>query len=48
MIKLFLIFVVFYATLILVRNKIIIRFDTFLRKGFKKMHDKYGVYCWVR
>lgn len=32
---------------IIAKNKIIIRFDTFFHKGFKKHVDKCGVYCWV-
>ena len=28
-----------------IKNKMIIRFDTFFRKGFKKTNDKYGLYC---
>lgn len=28
-------------------NKIIFRFDTLFRKGFKKNRDNYGIYCWV-
>lgn len=47
MIKLFLIFMLFYVALLLFKNKIILRFDTFFRKGFKKINDHYGVYCWV-
>lgn len=31
----------------IIKNKLIIRFDTFLRKGFEKTSDKYGVYCYV-
>lgn len=30
-----------------VKNKIIFRFDTIFRKGFKKVSDSYGVYCFV-
>lgn len=44
----------FFALIILIvvalkcfENKIIIRFDTFFRKGFKKNNDRYGVFCWV-
>lgn len=29
----------------LIKNRIIIRIDTFFRKGFTKKDDKYGVYC---
>lgn len=31
-----------------IKNKLIIRFDTFFRKGFSKHDDKYGVYCFCR
>lgn len=33
---------------VIYKNKLIIRFDTFFRKGFKKTDDKYGVYTFVR
>lgn len=29
------------------KNKLHIRFKTFFRKGFRKLDDKYGIYCWV-
>lgn len=29
------------------RNKIVFRFDTLFRKGFKRIQDMYGVYCWI-
>lgn len=32
---------------ILIKNKVVIRFDTLFRKGFRKINDKYGCYCWV-
>lgn len=32
---------------IFLNNKLIIRFDTFFRRGFKKTDDSFGVYCWV-
>lgn len=32
---------------ICIKKKLIIRFDTFFRKGFAKIEDRYGVYCWV-
>lgn len=31
----------------IVKNKIVLRVDTFFRKGFKKNDDKYGVYCFT-
>lgn len=33
--------------LYIIRNKIILRIDTFFRKGFSKHDDKYGVYCFT-
>lgn len=30
-----------------ISNHLVIRFDTFFRRGFRKNNDKYGVYCWV-
>lgn len=32
----------------IIKNKIVIRVDTFFRKGFEKHDDKYGVYCFCR
>lgn len=29
-------------------NKLIIRFDTVFRKGFRLQKDVYGVYCFTR
>jgi len=43
---LFLIFIV--ALLYIIKNKLVIRIDTFFRKGFSKHDDKYGVYCFCR
>lgn len=31
----------------IIKNKIVLRIDTFFRKGFKKNDDKYGVYCFT-
>lgn len=31
----------------IIKNKIIVRFETFLRKGFTKNDDRYGVYCFT-
>lgn len=39
----FIIFIIAY----LWHNKIVFRFDTIFRKGFKRIKDSYGVYCWV-
>lgn len=47
MLKLIIIVIGLVLIVQLVKNKVIIRFDTFFRKGFKKYHDKYGVFCWV-
>lgn len=32
----------------LYKNKIVFRFDTLFRKGFKIQKDTYGVYCFTR
>lgn len=44
-------FILFMLSLIiilkLIQGKVIIRFDTFFRKGFKKIKDKFGCYTWV-
>lgn len=47
MIKLFGIIVLFAIIMKCFESKLIIRFDTFFRKGFKKITDRYGVFCWV-
>ena len=39
------ILIVVYVALFLIKNKLVIRFDTLFRKGFKKHKDNYGVYC---
>jgi len=31
----------------LVKNKVVFRFDTLFRKGFKLLHDRYGCYCFT-
>lgn len=44
-------FIIFIVCLILVvkvyENKLVIRFDTLFRKGFKIQKDVYGVYCFT-
>lgn len=47
MYKLILLIIFFVIVVKLIQNKVIIRVDTFFRKGFKKNNDNYGVYCWV-
>lgn len=47
MLQFIFILVIFIIILKCLQNKIIIRFDTFFRKGFKKYNDRYGVFCWV-
>lgn len=47
MLQFIFILVIFIIVLKCLQNKIIIRFDTFFRKGFKKYNDRYGVFCWV-
>jgi len=42
----FIIGLIFIVLIIfLVKNKIVLRIDTFFRKGFKKYDDNYGIYC---
>ena len=43
----FFIFIV-VGLIFIIKNKIVIRFDTFFRKGFSKHDDKYGIYCFAR
>lgn len=37
--------IIFICILYMVKNKIVLRIDTFFRKGFKKYDDNYGIYC---
>lgn len=48
MILVIILLIVFIVAITLIRNKVLIRFDTFFRKGFTKYDDKYGVYCFCR
>lgn len=48
MIFLILIPIVIIALTYIIKNKLVIRVDTFFRKGFAKHDDKYGVYCFCR
>lgn len=41
------IFIAIFVGAYLIRNKIVIHFDTFFRRGFHKMSDTYGVYTFV-
>lgn len=42
------IFIVFFIIVAkCIQNKLVIRFDTIFRKGFRKHKDNYGVFCWV-
>lgn len=45
MILLFVFVLLIILVIFIIKNKIVIRFDTFFRKGFEKKNDKYGVYC---
>lgn len=47
MLKWVIIAVIVFVVAYLWNNKIIFRIDTLFRKGFKKINDSYGVYCWV-
>lgn len=48
MILLIIFIFIFVALAYIIKNKIVIRVDTFFRKGFEKHDDKYGVYCFCR
>ncbi len=39
--------VIFLLICLCIKYKLIIRFDTLFRKGFKKIVDKYGIFCFV-
>lgn len=41
------ILILIIAIIYMIKNKLIIRVDTFFRKGFEKNDDKYGVYCFT-
>lgn len=45
MITILLIFIFFISIMYMIKNKLIIRIDTFFRKGFEKHDDKFGIYC---
>lgn len=45
MIVFVLVFLIVSIIIFMVKNKIVLRIDTFFRKGFEKFDDKYGVYC---
>lgn len=45
MILLFGFLVLIIIFIYIIKNKIILRIDTFFRKGFKKNDDDYGIYC---
>lgn len=47
MIKWFILIVLVVIVSYLIHNKILFRIDTIFRKGFKRIHDEYGIYCWV-
>lgn len=44
-ILLIIIFVIIIIASYLIKNKIVFRFDTLFRKGFKRSSDKYGIFC---
>ena len=48
MILLIIFIFIIIALVYIIKNKIVIRVDTFFRKGFEKHDDKYGVYCFCR
>lgn len=41
----FLLLIIAIMIIYMIKNKLIIRFDTFFRKGFEKKDDKFGIYC---
>ena len=47
MLLLFLFIFLVVGLIYIVKNKLVIRVDTFFRKGFAKHDDKYGVYCFT-
>lgn len=47
MIILILTILVLSLIIMMIKNKIWIRIDTFFRKGFPKHDDKYGIYCFT-
>lgn len=47
MILLILVIFIVIAIIYIIKNKIVIRFDTFFRKGFEKHQDKYGIYTFA-
>lgn len=40
-------FLLFYAIFFIKANKIHINWRTFFRKGFKKLDNAFGLYCYV-
>lgn len=47
MILLILFIFIVVALIYIIKNKIVIRIDTFFRKGFSKHDDNYGIYCFA-
>ena len=45
MILFILVLIVFFIFIFMLKNKIVLRIDTFFRRGFKKYDDNYGIYC---
>lgn len=39
--------VIGYAIFYIITNKIHINWDTFFRRGFKKLDNTFGLYCYV-
>ena len=40
-------FILIFVIAYLWKNRIVVRIDTFFKKGFKRIKDSFGVYCWV-
>lgn len=45
MVGFFVILIAVFVIIYMLKNKIVLRVDTFFRKGFKKYDDNYGIYC---
>lgn len=43
----FIFLLIFIMAIFCIKNRLTIRFDSFFKKGFKKIKDKFGCYCWI-
>lgn len=46
MFKLILVIILIVLIMFLIKNKVIIKIETFFKKGFKKYNDDFGIYCY--